>query len=42
MQRLRQAVTNREWQEARRRARHKAIFSRTFEGLFAKLLGRVK
>jgi hypothetical protein len=37
-----QPVTNREWQEARRRARHQAIWSRTFEGLFAKLLGRVK
>ncbi len=31
-------VTNREWQEHRRRARQNDIF----EGLFARLLGRVK
>ena len=35
-----QPVTNRKWQEQRRRARHQSIWANTFEGLFYKLLRR--
>lgn len=37
-----QPVTNRQWQEQRRRAGHRSIFANTVESLFARLLGRVK
>lgn len=36
-----QPVTNRQWQEQRRRARHQSILANTFEGLFTRLLGKV-